>query len=245
LNTITSTDGGRTWSTPRTLASAQKYLPEGKLDRADRPFVFADQSIGVAFVQAADLVGEEVFASADRGRTWLGPRTVTSSNHPGAAFPEQAVPTCCGDLTSARCPRCSVPGIVGARFTSEVPVPRLRDQHRRGADVDDPPRAPAYGMIRADPSRRGRYAILQQTGATGDPAQLFAQAAVWVTDDSGATWSGPTERERLQHSPALQAVDQLRSHWRPRRDVEFAVSRCDRWNEPRPGRLRSLGGDLP
>jgi hypothetical protein len=194
LNVIRSTDGGVTWSTPKTLVAIEKDAPNKKIDRADREFAFVDQSTGTAYIQAADAVGEEVFVSHDRGLNWSAARTVTSSEYPGTSTPGgDAVPTCCGDLTAAH-------GVLAAVFPASsvpqagahCPCPVFETSTDEGRTWTSHRPAPAaQSMVRADPTHPGRYALLQQAGGSGLPAQPFTTAAVWVTEDSGATWSGP------------------------------------------------------
>ena len=45
-------------------------------------------------------------------------------------------------------------------------------------------------MVRADPTHPGRYALLQQAGGSGLPAQPFTTAAVWVTSTKGVAQFG-------------------------------------------------------
>jgi hypothetical protein len=177
---VRSTDGGRSWSEFTELAANDRVDEDSSgAPRVDeRPFRgwnFVDQSTGAVYENIPTPGAEggyELYVSTDRGVTWNHEPRVGGS-----------------DATAGH-------GVI-ARLGAEPFFSTSTDQGVTwSADVP----APALGQLRADHSRPGRYAILDATTSFGTGAAHPVD--VWVTEDSGATWSGPVE---LAESDATNA----------------------------------------
>jgi hypothetical protein len=181
---ISSTDGGRTF-TPATTLSANDRVDASANDQPqyDRPFrgwTFVDTTTGTAYVETPpigvetdgtkgppQMTSPELFISDDHGRTWKGPRTSGS------------------DATAAN-------GVVATLLSSNSVFATSNDEGQTWKTTNQHPTPSAISAssatgnlwVRADPSHPGRYAIEQETTSTIN---------VWVTQNSGVSWSGPVK----------------------------------------------------
>lgn len=190
---LRSTDSGQTWSAPVKIMGTNA-APAGPFpfapgsgnpsDTFDRPWLSVDRSTGVIYAASHNIVDHETFitASTDDGRTF-GTIYAADTAYPSNGLPSGTIAAAHGVLavayTAASVPGKTCPCVVfetstdhGATFTPHV-VPVTG-----AASVPRP-------FVAADPAGRGRFAltVLDSTGTENQ---------VYVTDDFGETWHGPT-----------------------------------------------------
>jgi hypothetical protein len=196
-----SRDGGRTWRTPTRVWSVDEAPANsaltGSLDFAfDRAWLVLDESTSTLYTSVSDDVYVErvVMASHDNGRTWSTPRPLDpdgqsvwadsiSAAHGvlAAAYSvDPDSPTYRAAATPAvRCERvCAVFETStddGKSWKRHV----LPAQHINVSTVNVALSSPGV-QVAADPSTRGRYAML--VPATSSTSEL------WLTQDSGRSW---------------------------------------------------------
>jgi hypothetical protein len=190
-----STDWGKTWSPPvETMGSDGKRFALNKsklasggapVDSFDRPFLAVDQSTNTVYASGVNLANRERFvtASTDEARSFGLVYALDSTDYPHATQGGGTIAAAHGALaaayTATQAPGASCPCVIfetstdhGSTFARHV-VPLVN-----AATAPGP-------FLTADPSTKGRFAltVLDSTGTENQ---------VYVTDDSGATWHGPT-----------------------------------------------------
>ena len=197
-----SSDGGRTWSPPKRVATFEQ-APEATAETGspdltfDRPWLIVDPKTDALYGTTSDdsLVERVVFASHDHGATWTTPRPLDPDDQsvwadvPSAANGVLAVayivdPNSKGyKLAPAPAVKCSQVCAVLETSTDDgktwarhvIPARQVTSSSGFG------PEAPGL-EVAADPSTPGRYAVLLPVNASSDE--------VWVTTDGGAaTWA--------------------------------------------------------
>jgi hypothetical protein len=166
-----STDGGRTWSTPVDVGTI-----------VDRPFFRVDPTTDALYEVSGGLISassRSLTRSVDGGRTWK-PRTAFPGSHLAVnhgviatAFQSGATPGLGAIAGTPQAPReagyyLSLSEDDGNTFT---------ERRVAGATAGG-----TGDWVSADPTRRGRFAVMQQVGDVLE---------VLTTSDSGRTWSPP------------------------------------------------------
>jgi len=160
----------------------------------DRPWVDVDQSTGTVYASGANIADHERFitASTNRGQSFGTIYAVDSPTYPSGGLPSGTIAAANGVVavayTAAKAPGAKCPCVIfetstdhGATFTRHiVPV-------HNAAATERP-------FVTADAGAKGQYAlaILDSTGTKNQ---------VYVTDNSGTTWHGPTQ---VAEAPANQ-----------------------------------------
>jgi len=204
-----SRDEGKTWSTPTHVMGQynkqEDYGPGVKPEFLgktpyDRPFVITDMSTGTIYIPGTGSGGEPVHgqtffrATRDNGKTWGPIYTTDSPDYPGrggrpvaangvvaVAYAASSAPA----STGAKCP-CFVFGTSrdeGKTFERRI-VPELSGV--------------TGGSLAADPSHPGRFAL--RTATAGN-----TEMQVYLTDDYGKTWKGPTLAGRVPGATMTKA----------------------------------------
>ena len=193
-----SSDGGRTWSSPKRVATFEEApentVASGSPDAGfDRPWLVVDPATGTLYASTSDdaLVQRVVFASHDHGATWSTPYPLDPDDQ-----------TVWGDVPSA------ANGVLATAYSVDpnstgykaAPSPAVKcnqvcavfetstDDGKSWARHVIPAPQVAQGggptatglEVAADPSTRGRYAVLVPVTASSDE--------LWVTD-RGTTWA--------------------------------------------------------
>lgn len=190
---LRSTDSGQTWSAPvktmgSTSVAAFPFAPGSgtPLDTFDRPWIAVDQSTGTVYAAGHNLIDHEGFvtASTDEGQSFGTIYAIDSPGYPNDPNGRSSnIAATHGVLavayTAAKAPGASCPCVIfetstdhGATFTRHI-VPLAN-----AATAPEP-------FLAADPHGNGRYAltVLDSSGTENQ---------VYVTDDFGKTWRGPT-----------------------------------------------------
>ncbi len=187
IRVITSVDGGSTWSQPVVVGHTlpeQGWSPSGSDSYVglltDQPWLAVDASTGDVYVSwreyRAVSGGSSPFGdtrymsvSKDGGASFSAAAAVDSTQYPGGDAPIAAAN---GTVAVAYVPSSGCSCVVFALS---------RDGGRTFSHTATPFTGSAP-HIATDPSHPGRYSVLvvQRNGAA---------AAVYVTDDAGATWS--------------------------------------------------------
>jgi hypothetical protein len=185
-----STDWGRTWSQPVEMmgSDAERFVPESAIpvDTFDRPWLSVDQSTGTVYASGANIVDHKRFvtASTDKAHSFGPIHAIQSSDYPqdtqgGGSTMAAAHGLLAAAYRASEAPGATCPCVIfetstdhGATFTRYL-VPL-----QSAASSPSP-------FIAADPTQKGRFAltVLDATAT---------QLQVYVTDDAGATWRGPT-----------------------------------------------------
>jgi hypothetical protein len=188
---VRSTDGGQTWSAPvETMGFDSNNFVAGTVNTNvwDRPWLAVDQSTGVVYASGGSFPPPErryVTASTDKGQTFGTIYPVDSSVYPGDPQAEGSTIAAANGVLAvayvaspvaggctARCVIFETSTDYGATFTRHV-VPTV------GAAAAPSP------YLAADPAGHGRFALtVFDAGGT--------QNQVYVTEDAGRTWQGPT-----------------------------------------------------
>jgi hypothetical protein len=215
---VRSTDGGQTWSAPaRTMGSAVNgpftFVGGNPQNTFDRPFLAVDQSTGTIYATGHNIADHETFvtASADGGQSFGTIYAADSPTYPSNGLPGGTIAAAHGVLavayTAASAPNATCPCVIfetstdgGATFSRHV-VPVMN-----AVSIPRP-------FVAADPATPGRFA-LTVFDSTGTKNQVY------VTDDYGQTWHGPTDvgeaPPNLQFKPWLSfgPSGQLALVWR-------------------------------
>ncbi len=225
-----STDGGRTFGPISAVLSDQELQgmvgrgmnPKGLggfgVNPFDRPWIAVDQSTGAVYVSTTAHPQRYVAVSHDKARTWgriealdCDEMTPPDANHDVTCgtYPESGD----GNIAAAH-------GVLAAAYTSSAapgsscPCAVFETSTNAGAHWNRhvvsaglPGRSNIF--VAADPSQKGRFAVLLLPGnqVSGGPAGLPSsknvpqQVQVVTTGDSGRTWSTPTTlgNEAVEH----------------------------------------------
>ena len=182
-----SSNWGRTWSRPvETMGSdGQRFVTGHPVDTFDRPWLTVDQSTGAVYAAGHNLADHEAYvtASTNKARSFGPINPVDSPIYPSVGFSSSNIVAAHGVLAeayeSSQAPGQTCPCLIfetstdhGATFTRHI-VPSVN-----GSSSPEP-------FLAADPKVNGRFAltILDSTGTENQ---------VYLTDDSGAAWRGPT-----------------------------------------------------
>jgi hypothetical protein len=165
------------------------------VDTFDRPWLAVDQSTGTVYASSANIVDHKRFvtASTDKARSFGPVYSIESSDTPqdtqaggstiAAAHGLLAVAYRASQAAGATCP-CLI---------FETSTDHGKTFTRHVVKLDNASSSPSP-FLAADPTHKGRFAIAL-LDATGTENQVY------VTDDLGATWHGPT---LVGESPANQ-----------------------------------------
>ena len=194
-----SHDDGRTWSAPTKVWSGEDTPLNTVVTRSpdlafDRPLLVVDPATHALYGSVSDdaLVQRVVIASHDHGATWTTPYPLdpdgqsawsdTISAASGVLAAAYSVDPQSHGYKASASPvvRCDKPCAVFETSTDDgqtwsrhvVPAAQVEGHEQIGG---------TGVQVAADPSTRGRYAVLLPATATSDE--------VWVTPDSGTTWS--------------------------------------------------------
>ncbi|MBV9293594.1 MAG: hypothetical protein JO222_14190 [Frankiales bacterium] len=182
---LRSTDGGRTWSKPSVVAPGEigqgshPQDDDGIRTYDDRPWLTIDPQTRDLFIDGTQVRADGsgtgtvyLTASTDRGRTWSNPIVVPAANLGsaplGAAF---------GMVALAVRPPSGEAGCSCLDFLTSSDA--ARHLHRVHTPIPDNPGP----QTAADPTRRGTFTVMTNTGN----ALLF-----YRTTDAGRTWHGPS-----------------------------------------------------
>jgi hypothetical protein len=219
---VRSTDSGKTWSAPVKAMGAASQGPfpfapgsGNPMQTFDRPWVDVDQSTGTVYVSGANIADHERFvtASTNGGQSFGTIYAVDSPTYPSGGLPSGTIAAANGVVavayTAAKAPGAKCPCTIfetsadhGATFTRHI-VPL----HHAATT----PRA----FVAADTGRKGRFA-LAVLDATGTENQVY------LTDNSGTTWHGPTQVAEGPANPRFKpwlsfgSSGQLALVWRTR-----------------------------
>jgi hypothetical protein len=225
-----SNDGGRTFGRISAVLTDQDLqgmvsrgmspngIPGFGVNPFDRPWMAVDQSTGAVYVSTTGHPQRYVAVSHDKARTWARVEALDCDEKPP--------PNANHDVTCGTYPQsgdgniASAHGVLAAAYTasaapgSTCPCAVFETSADAGAHwnrhVVPAGMSGASGLfVAADPSQKGRYAVLLLTGnqaaggSAGQPASKPAPQEVQVvtTGDSGVTWSTPTVlgNESVQH----------------------------------------------
>jgi hypothetical protein len=213
-----STDGGRTFAPISAVLSDQelegmvgrgmnpKGFPGFGVNPFDRPWITVDQSTGDVYVSTTAHPQRYVAVSHDKSRTWgrvealdCDEATPPDANHDVTctAYPG----TGDGNISAAH-------GVLAAVYTasaapgSTCPCTVFETTTDAGAHWDRhviPGGVPGGLFVAADPSKKGRFAVLElpsnsvSAGFEGLPAgkNVPQEVRVVTTSDLGSTWSTP------------------------------------------------------
>ena len=211
-----SKDEGKTWSSPPVHVMGQynkqeDYGPGVKPEFIgktpyDRPYLITDQSTGTIYIPGNGQGGEpshrETFfrASRDNGKTWSPIYSYDAPDYPqggGASKPAAAhgvlglayVASSAPASTGAKCP-CLV-------FAASRDEGKTFERHILPHQLPAPAAGPGGGgggqggtQLAADASHPGRFAVMTLTSGN-------SEMQVFLTDDYGKTWKGPTLAGRV------------------------------------------------
>jgi hypothetical protein len=184
VRVVSSTDGGETWSAPATAvrntsnpgANPLQDIVAGRIkEYIDRYWMAIDDSTGTMYITCVQTwfppaenqprIGP-IVVSRDRGRTWSEETLAApvGSPHLGAAFGKVAV-------------------AYVEPNTSDVMFAISSDKAQTFKRMKTPFTSDSSPQVVADPTRRGRWALMTMKGT-----DLIAA----ITNDNGATWSKGT-----------------------------------------------------
>jgi hypothetical protein len=225
-----STNGGRTFGPLRAVMSDQelqgmvsrgmnpKGIPSFGVNPFDRPWIAVDQSTGAVYVSTTAHPQRYVVVSRDKARTW-GRIEALDCDEATPAAADHSV-TCTTSPQSGDGNIAAAHGVLAAVYTasaapgSTCPCAVFETSTDAGAHwtrhVVAPGVPPGTGLfVAADPSHKGRFAVLIMPGnmVPGGLPGLSAskivpqEIQVVTTRDSGGTWSTPTTlgNESVQH----------------------------------------------
>ena len=242
VQSITSFDGGQTWSTPSAPFGPEPALASALANQTvpdlgpGRQFMAVDPITGEISIQSqvdAPTTGRQITVSTDRGFHWSTPRNVgsTSLGPIGAAY-----------------------GIVAGVYTSgsdrifETSTDHGATWVRNVMPVGT---GTGGGTTAADPTARGRFAVLLTRGSN--------TLEVWITTDAGRTAAHWTQAKVFTAASgdtfahpwiAYSPNGALGVRWRSRHsdgsfDVDAAVSRNGGTTWGNPVRLTGARGPSP
>ena len=245
VQSISSVDGGQTWSTPNAPFGASPTLAAILSNQAvpdlgaGRQYMAVDPVTGEVSIQSqvdAPTTGRHITVSTDGGASWTTPRNVgsTSLGPIGAAFGVVA-----GVYSSGQDRIFQTSTDHGLSWVRNVmPVGTGTGSGFSGA------------ITAADPTKRGRFAVLLSRGSTLE---------VWITTDAGRTaanWAlakvfTPAAGDSFVHPwIAYSPTGALGVRWRSRHangsfDVDAVVSRDGGTTWADPVRLTAGRGPSP
>ncbi len=148
---FSSTDGGHNWSSPVSAGT-----------QTDRPWMRVDAATGKLYEESG-FFGRTLAVSADRGKTWSAPVDFTNGSH---------IAVYDGILATWGSGMFHFSTDDGQSYTSR-PV-----TDPGGVAID--PVGLSGGWISADPTKKGRFAVMSRSGGNYQ---------LWVTSDTGQTWT--------------------------------------------------------
>jgi hypothetical protein len=199
-----SADGGASWGKP-VFATGDRAAPQQLLlgrntGHTDRLFLTADKATGTVYATATDFPRfvRWVVASHDGGATFGPPRAIDSPLYP-------EIPAAGGDYIPA-----AAHGVVAFAYvtstgpgTTTCPCGIFETSRNDGRTWKRYATPFPANWVAADPSHRGRFAIVSGQGATAMPA-VSGAIAVSTTDDGGRTWSKPILIGQSTSHPEIQ-----------------------------------------
>jgi hypothetical protein len=241
VQSISSFDGGQTWTPPSEVFGASQTLAAALANQSvpdlgpGRQWLAVDPITGEVSVQSqvdAPTTGRQLTVSTDRGASWSTPRNVgsTSLGPIGAAF-----------------------GVVAGVYTSgSNRIFQTSTDHGMTwvRNVMPVGTGTGGGTTAADPTTRGRFAVLLSRGSNLE---------VWITTDAGrtaASWTQakvftPESGDSFVHPwIAFSPTGALGVRWRSRNpngsfDVDGVVSRDGGTTFDAPVRLTAARGPAP
>ena len=200
-----SADGGASWGPP-VFATGDRAAPQQLLlgrntGHTDRLFLSADNSTGTVYASATDFPRyvRWVVASHNGGATFGPPRAIDSTLYPQIQG-EQAgdyIPSAANGVLAFAYAASAAPG------TISCPCGIFETSRDDGQTWNRHPTPFPANWVAADPSHRGRFAIMSGQGATATPA-FSGAIAVSTTDDAGRTWSKPILISQSSSHPEIQ-----------------------------------------
>ena len=188
----TSKNWGTSWSTPvETMGSDGTRFVRGAatvpIDTFDRPWIVVDQSTNTVYAIGHNIVDHDgyVTASTNDARSF-GPVYPTDSPtypHDSTVFGGNVAAShgiVATAYTASQAPGATCPCVVFETSTNKG-----AEWNRHIVPLTNASSAPTP-MITADPYHRGHFAM-QVFDSSGTENQVY------TTDDSGATWQGPTQ----------------------------------------------------
>jgi hypothetical protein len=226
---IWSTDGGRTFSDPVQVISS--YMPKEILgpyvavpqegSTGDGPEIKTDRSTGKLYINGSSPVVQAglkyyqtiVRMSKDRGRDWGMVYAFDSPEWPGSGSSFDVAKGILGIAYTA----IRVPSELKAKcpcwvFGASTDDGKTFERHLVPAPGPTGPVRGPFGMwVTADPSKRGKFALLARA-----PSHIDA----YVTDDAGKTWAPPVSvgvfpsKQVTNVTAAFNSSDALAVSWR-------------------------------
>jgi hypothetical protein len=194
-----SRDGGKTWSAP--ISALGSFTPKSRfvsgnpVDPHDREWLAVDQSTGTLYVSSGNLPGGPparfVTVSEDKGKTFGPIYAVDSTTHPTGGGGTIAVGT--KGVFAVAYTATAAPGATCPCVIFETSTDKGANFDRHVVPVSNAARNPRP-YIAGSQVEKGHFALM-----TPDAAGTGLQ--IYVTKDSGKTWSGPA---LLGEAPANQ-----------------------------------------
>jgi hypothetical protein len=185
-----STNWGRSWSRPVEMlgSDAERFVRGGAIpvDTFDRPWLAVDQSTGTVYASSANIVDHKRFvtASTDKARSFGQVYSIESSDTPQDTTGGGSTIAAAHGLLAIAYRASQAPGATCPCLIFETSTDRGATFTRHVVKLDNAASSPSP-FLAADPTHKGRFAITV-LDASGTDLQVY------VTDDQGATWQGPT-----------------------------------------------------
>jgi hypothetical protein len=191
-----STDGGQTWTAlPHPIGSVGYGLGNfnfapgsgNPVDTYDRPWVVVDQSTGVIYFAAGNILDHERFVthSTDKGQTFGTIYAMDSPTYPQGGNHGSNLVAANGVLAQAYTAAPAPGGCTETCLVFETSTDFGATWNRHIVPLVSASSTPE-AFLAADPVGRGNFA-LSVLDATGTENQVY------TTRDSGQTWQGPTD----------------------------------------------------
>jgi hypothetical protein len=252
-----STDWGRSWSQPVEMmgSDAERFVRADAIpvDTFDRPWLAVDQSTGTVYASGANLVDHTRFvtASTDKAQSFGPVHAIESSDYPQDTSGGGSTIAAAHGLLAVAYRASQAPGATCPCVIFETSTDQGATFTRHVVKLDNAASSPSP-FLAADPTHKGRFA-LTVLDATGTENQVY------VTDDLGATWRGPTlvgepsANERFKPWLSYGPSGQLAIVWRTNHsdksyDIWSAIGRDDGQNAAvfsAPVRVSSAAAPYP